>query len=109
MAQLVEHRTPNPRVGGSSPSGRAPFRGDGKILVSESGNMAAQTEQVRNPISRGINFLREAWIELKKVHPPTRQETMQATIVVLMMVVLFATFLGLADYIVGNIMQAILT
>ncbi|MCB0345620.1 MAG: preprotein translocase subunit SecE [Bdellovibrionales bacterium] len=71
--------------------------------------MAANTEQASNPISRGINFITASWQELKKVHPPTRQETIQATIVVLVMVVMFATFLGLADYIVGNIMQAILT
>lgn len=71
--------------------------------------MATKTQQASNPVSRSVSFVRDSWEELKKVHPPTRQETIQATIVVLLMVVMFATFLGLADYIVGNIMQAILT
>lgn len=62
-----------------------------------------------NPVTRSIDFFREATSELKKVHPPTRQETIQATIVVLFMVAIFAAFMGLADYIVGNVMRSILT
>ena len=57
----------------------------------------------------GINFFRECWDELKKVHPPTRQETVQATLVVLLMIVLFSVFLGATDLIVGELMQKILT
>ncbi|MCB0360034.1 MAG: preprotein translocase subunit SecE, partial [Bdellovibrionales bacterium] len=45
----------------------------------------------------------------KKVHSPTRQETIQATIVCLVMLVLFAVFLGFADLIVGKILQQVLT
>jgi len=71
--------------------------------------MANQEQASTNQISRSIRFFKDAWAELKKVHPPTREETIQATIVVLFMVVLFAGFLGLADYVVGNIMQAVLT
>ena len=69
--------------------------------------MANKNEITANPISRGIGFFGESWRELKKVHVPTRQETIQATMVVLAMVVLFAMFLGLADYVIGNIMQKI--
>lgn len=55
------------------------------------------------------NFLQSAVDELKKVHPPTRQETIQATILVLVMIVLFAVFLGATDLAVGLVMQRVLT
>ena len=60
-------------------------------------------------VSKSIGFFNDAWAELKKVHSPTRQETIQATTVVLMMVVLLAAFMGLVDYLVGNIMRSVLT
>ncbi len=56
-----------------------------------------------------LMFARESWAELKKVHRPTRQETIQATIVVLVLVVIFAFFMGLTDLIIGQIMQGLLT
>ncbi|MCC6220995.1 MAG: preprotein translocase subunit SecE [Deltaproteobacteria bacterium] len=68
-----------------------------------------ETEEKVGILEQGISFGNEAWLELKKVHLPSRQETMQATMVVMFMMFLFAVFLGLADYIVGNIMQATLT
>lgn len=43
-------------------------------------------------------FLQEVWIELKKVHWPTWRETRGATIVVVVVVLLFALFLGLVDF-----------
>lgn len=67
----------------------------------------AETER-KNPISRGIDFTAQSWEEIKKVHVPTKQETIQATLVVLVMLIMFATFLGLADLVVGKIMQSIL-
>ena len=66
-------------------------------------------EEKQNLISRGTGFSKESWGELKKVHAPTRQETIQITLGVLLMVVLFGVFLGLTDLIVGKIMQASLT
>lgn len=70
--------------------------------------MATAKTQGSNPIARFVQFVRDSIDELKKVHPPTRQETVQGTIGVLIMVMLFGIFLGLADFIVGRVMQAIL-
>lgn len=42
-------------------------------------------------------FAREARVELRKVIWPTRQETLQTTLVVLVMVVVVAIFLWLLD------------
>ena len=71
--------------------------------------MANAQEVTTNPVSKGMNFFQESVDELKKVHHPTRQETIQASMVVLAMVVMFSIFLGLVDYVIGNVMQAVLT
>ena len=67
-----------------------------------------ETEK-KNFIPRSIDFFRESWAELKKVHHPTRQETIQATLGVLFMVVVFAVVLGGIDLFVGHIMRWILS
>lgn len=59
-------------------------------------------------IGESVDFFRGAWEELKKVHTPTRQETIQATIVVVAMVFLMAMFLGGTDFIIHKLMQKIL-
>lgn len=56
-----------------------------------------------------IAFFRESWAELKKVHSPTRQETMSMTWRVFVMVGIFAVFLGITDWAVGSLMKLILT
>ncbi|MFN8390877.1 MAG: preprotein translocase subunit SecE [Bdellovibrionota bacterium] len=63
----------------------------------------------KNIIAQGVDFSNESWAELKKVHAPSRQETIMLTLRVLMMVCLFGVFLGLTDLIVGKIMQSLLT
>ena len=105
MAQLVEHRTPNPRVGGSSPSERA--KRQRKITLDKI--MAKKIEPELNPISKGIRFYNESLGEVKKVHPPTKEETIRMTIVVLIALVVFSAFLGMADLVVGKLMRSILT
>ncbi|HQH26639.1 MAG TPA: preprotein translocase subunit SecE [Oligoflexia bacterium] len=73
---------------------------DGSFFV-----MAGGKPESSNPVARGISFFRESVDELKKVHAPTREETLRATIGVLVMVVIFAVFLGFTDWIVGLAMQ----
>ena len=52
-----------------------------------------------------IPFLQDSWLELRKVHHPTRQETIQATIVVMAMVVAVALFLGAVDMCLAYLMN----
>lgn len=59
-------------------------------------------------VGRAVSYFQEAWQELKKVHPPTKQETIQGTVGVLMMVFFFGLFLGLADNLVGTLMEWVL-
>ena len=67
----------------------------------------AQTEQ-KGSIGRATDFFNESVEELKKVHPPTKQETIQVSILVLVLVMFFGLFLGLTDLIVGALMGRIL-
>ena len=56
-----------------------------------------------------FSFFPEAYAELKKVHSPSRQETILITLMVLGMIVIFGVFLGLADMLIGIMMRSILT
>ena len=75
----------------------------------KSGSQKKRGAEEKGPIGRSVDFVNEAIDELKKVHTPTRQETIQGTIGVLLMVFFFGLFLGLGDLLVGKIMQAVLT
>jgi preprotein translocase subunit SecE len=59
--------------------------------------IAATSDQGR----RGLSFVREARVEVRKVVWPTRQETLQTTIAVLFMVILVAIMLWLFDMLLG--------
>ena len=50
---------------------------------------------------RGLGFVKDARVEVRKVVWPTRQETLQTTIAVLFMVVLVAIMLWLFDMFLG--------
>ena len=69
----------------------------------------AKQEKTGNPITRGVEFYKDSLEEVKKVHYPSREETIRMTIVVIIAVIFFATFLGLADLVVGKLMRSILT
>ncbi len=67
--------------------------------------IAATSEQGK----RGLGFVREARVEVRKVVWPTRQETLQTTIAVLFMVILVAIMLWLFDMFLGWGVGKILT
>ena len=71
--------------------------------------MAKKKQEKKNPVARAADFTSATMDELKKIHTPTRQETIQGTIGVLLMVAFFGLFLGLSDLFVGKIMQAVFT
>lgn len=64
--------------------------------------------QSGNPISRGISFLGDSVEELKKVSHPTRQETMQATVVTILIMAVVSMCLFLFDGICTKIMDIVL-
>ncbi len=54
-------------------------------------------DKLKNYLEQGVNFVKEAWTELAKVHFPSPKETIQATIVVLVLTMVMAVWLGLTD------------
>jgi preprotein translocase subunit SecE len=48
-------------------------------------------------LGEGISFVKESWTELSKVHFPSPKETMQATLVVVLLTMIVALWLGLID------------
>ncbi len=68
-----------------------------------------QWEKVRDAGPRATTFLSEVWAELKKVHWPTRKETYAATVVVLVVMIIVAVFLGVVDFAISHVVQAILS
>jgi preprotein translocase subunit SecE len=62
----------------------------------------------REWLDQSIQFFKEVWIELKKVHWPSWKETRAATIVVVVVVMIFAVFLGLVDFGLSHLIQRLL-
>jgi len=54
-----------------------------------------------------IRFLREVKLEMKKVSWPSRREIQGSTVVVIITVIIVATYLGLLDSILQQIMMRI--
>jgi preprotein translocase subunit SecE len=66
-------------------------------------------ETLMQPVTRSVEFLQECWVELKKVHWPTRKETQAATIVVIIGVTLVAAYLGVVDFVLSWIIRRALS
>jgi len=58
---------------------------------------ASWTKQDKNYLNKGLQFLREVKVELKKVTWPTRKQTLGSTLVVIILVMIIALFLGMVD------------
>ena len=61
-----------------------------------------------NIFTRTVGFIEGCWAELRRVQWPDRQQVVQATGVVLGFVVITGVFLGVADFVAGKIVNAII-
>ena len=68
-----------------------------------------QLGKLREVAPRGITFLADVWTEMQKVHWPTRKETYAATLVVVVVTILIAIFLGVVDFAISHVVQAVLS
>jgi preprotein translocase subunit SecE len=59
-------------------------------------------------IDKGLQFLREVKVELKKVTWPSRKQTMGSTVVVIVIVTIISLFLGIVDAGLAGLIQAVL-
>ncbi len=60
-------------------------------------------------LSKSRSYMVGSWDELKKVSSPTRQETVQATLVTLVILFVVAIYLGLLDLVFFRLMEAVLS
>jgi len=58
-------------------------------------------QRVKDIVPQGREFVSEVWTELRKVHWPTRQETLAATVVVIVVVLIVSLWLGLVDGVIS--------
>lgn len=61
-----------------------------------------------NFVQKGMQFFREVHIELKKVTWPTRKQTVNSTIVIIIFVFIIAAFLGVVDFGLSKLVQVVL-
>ena len=65
-------------------------------------------EKIKAFLKDAAQFFREVKIELQKVTFPTRQETVGSTIIVLILTVLVAVYLGFSDWALAKIVKMLL-
>jgi preprotein translocase subunit SecE len=70
--------------------------------------MADWIQRVQDTLRHTIEFVKESWQELRKVHWPSRKETYAATALVIIVVVLVSVYLALIDLGLTTMIQAII-
>jgi preprotein translocase subunit SecE len=66
-------------------------------------------DKLKSYVEQATSFVKEAWIELSKVHFPSPKETMQATAVVVVLAFLMALWLGLVDLAATRVVRQFLS
>jgi preprotein translocase subunit SecE len=66
-------------------------------------------DKLKSYLNQGVSFVQEAWTELSKVHYPSPKETIQTTIVVVVLSFVMALWLGLIDLGATRIVRALLS
>ena len=69
----------------------------------------ATAKKSESVIGKGQQFFSGCQDELRKVSKPTRQETIQITIVTVIIMLIVAAALGLMDVAFGKLMQVVLS
>ena len=64
--------------------------------------------QKQNIFQKGIQFLREVKVELKKVTWPSRKQTIGSTVVAIVLVMIISLFLGVVDMSLTSLIQLVL-
>jgi preprotein translocase subunit SecE len=71
--------------------------------------LGAGMEKVQDALQQAIEFFKESWQELKKVHWPSRKETYAATAVVIILVLIMVGYLALIDYALTRLIEAVVS
>jgi len=83
-----------------------------KLRVMSSNRSLSKSGFSKNKIAiklnKGLQFLREVSLELKKVTWPTRKQTVGLTVVVIVLVLIIALFLGIIDIGLSSLIRLVL-
>jgi preprotein translocase SecE subunit len=63
---------------------------------------------LKSYLDQGVSFVQESWTELSKVHFPSPRETMQATLVVVVLALVMALWLGVVDMVATRVVRTLL-
>ncbi len=69
---------------------------------------ALSVKKEPNIIDKGLQFLREVKVELKKVTWPSRKQTIGSTVVVVILAMIISLFLGVVDMGLSGLIRVIL-
>lgn len=69
---------------------------------------AAPAKPEKGYLDKGLQFLREVKVELKKVTWPTRKQTIGSTAVVILLVMIISFFLGIVDIGLSSLVRVVL-
>ena len=70
--------------------------------------MADWMQRVQEGDRGAKEFVEESWVELMKVHWPSRKETYAATLVVIVVVILISIYLAVVDFGLTSAIEAII-
>jgi len=60
---------------------------------------------MRNYLNKAVTYFKASWKELKKVTWPTKNETVNYTLLVVSISLIIATFLGIIDWLFSLILE----
>jgi len=63
---------------------------------------------ISGSINKGLTFLKEVRLEIRKINWPTRQETIKYTFIVIGVCFVVAAFLGSLDFLFAYVLQLML-
>ena len=102
-SSAVASKPVSPSVPSSDTGKKKPFSQSKAIARSRT-----EPGKLRSYWERGLQFLREVKVELKKVTWPTRKQTIGSTVVVIILVMIISSFLGLVDMGLASLIRVVL-
>ncbi len=66
-------------------------------------------DRIKDYFNQGVSFVKEAWTELSKVHFSSPKDTLRATVVVVVVTLLMAAWLGVIDFFATRIVRQLLS
>jgi preprotein translocase subunit SecE len=117
MGRLLRKKDPSKKIKRDKPKGgvgqnpKSPAtQGSTQPVVKKTYTPVSKPTVVKEKtfIDKGLQFLREVKVELKKVTWPSRKQTMGSTVVVLVIVMIISLFLGLVDAGLSGLIRAVL-